>query len=82
MRSAFFSIALVLALSLSGLSGQDQKPSPSDPTRITLEVNRVNLLFTVSDKKGRFVTDLAKEDFDIKENKNSQHILEDRKSVV
>jgi VWFA-related protein len=47
-----------------------------DPNRITLEVNRVNLLFTVSDKKGRFVTDLDKADFDIKESKKEQHILE------
>lgn len=47
-----------------------------DPNRITLEVNRVNLLFTVSDKRGRFVTDLGREDFDIKENKKPQGILE------
>jgi VWFA-related protein len=39
-------------------------------------VNRVNLLFTVSDKKGRFVTDLDKQDFDISENKKPQSILE------
>jgi VWFA-related protein len=44
--------------------------------RIVLEVSRVNLLFTVADKKGRFVTDLAKDDFEILESKKPQQILE------
>src|SRR5262249_48197142 len=50
--------------------------SQEDPTRITLDVTRVNLLYTVSDKKGRFVTDLTKEDFEISENKKLQNIIE------
>jgi Ca-activated chloride channel family protein len=45
-----------------------------DPTRIILDVTRVNILFTVTDKKGRFVTDLAKTDFDVVENKKPQTI--------
>jgi VWFA-related protein len=45
-----------------------------DATRIILDVTRVNILFTVTDKKGRFVTDLGKNDFDIIENKKSQAI--------
>jgi Ca-activated chloride channel family protein len=50
---------------------------PNDPqTRILVEVTRVNLLFTVSDRKGRFVNDLAREDFEIIEGKNRQNILE------
>jgi len=40
------------------------------------EVNRVSLLFTVTDKKGRFVTDLGKEDFEVVENKKPQTIRE------
>ena len=44
--------------------------------RITLDVTRVNMLFTVSDKKGRFVTDLAKSDFEIFEAKKPQSLLE------
>ncbi|MGI8744468.1 MAG: VWA domain-containing protein [Bryobacteraceae bacterium] len=76
MRFALISAVLLSVLALA-LPGQEQKPDPSDPTsRITLEVNRVNLLFTVSDKKGRFVTDLNKGDFEISENKKPQHILE------
>jgi Ca-activated chloride channel family protein len=55
------------------------KASPPDsesdnPTRITLDVTRVNILFTVTDKKGRFVTDLSKTDFDVIENKKPQTI--------
>jgi Ca-activated chloride channel homolog len=48
----------------------------ADPTRITVDVLRVNMLFTVMDKKGRFVTDLNKEDFEIVENKRPQTIQE------
>ena len=44
--------------------------------RITLDVTRVNMLFTVSDKKGRFVTNLDKSDFDIFEAKKPQQIVE------
>jgi hypothetical protein len=40
-----------------------------EQTRITLDVTRVNILFTVTDKKGRFVTDLRQDDFQIFENK-------------
>jgi len=56
-----------------------QKPPPAEPqdkTRITLDVSRVNMLFTVSDKKGRFVTDLKKDDFEVIEAKKQQSILE------
>ena len=42
---------------------------------ITLDVTRVNLLFTVTDKKGRFIGSLGPEDFEITENKIPQRIL-------
>jgi Ca-activated chloride channel family protein len=45
-------------------------------TRIILDVTRVNMLFTVTDRKGRFVTDLGKEDFQVLENKKPQSIAE------
>jgi len=45
-------------------------------TRITLEVTRVNLLFTVTDRKGRFVTNLGRPDFEVLESKKPQGILE------
>src|SRR5580692_12707509 len=55
-----------------------QKPEiVDDPsTRIILDVTRVNMLFTVTDKKGRFVTDLTKDDFQVFENKRPQTIAE------
>jgi len=43
---------------------------------ITLDVTRVNILYTVTDKKGRFVKNLTKGDFEITENKKKQTILE------
>ncbi|MCC6390000.1 MAG: VWA domain-containing protein [Bryobacterales bacterium] len=53
------------------------EPPISDPqSRITLDVTRVNILYTVSDKKGRFVTNLDKQDFEVFENKKKQNILE------
>ncbi|MGD0500802.1 MAG: VWA domain-containing protein [Bryobacteraceae bacterium] len=47
-----------------------------DTARITIDVTRVNMLFTVTDKKGRFVTNLTKDDFEVIENKRPQTILE------
>ena len=52
-------------------------PAPIDePTRILVDVNRVNMLFTVTDKKGRFITDLNKNDFEVLEGKKPQVIQE------
>ena len=67
--------SLALLLCLIAPSASPQK-TPDDPSRITLDVNRVNMLFTVSDKKGRFVTDLTKGDFEIIESKRRQNIIE------
>ena len=54
-----------------------QQPLQADePTRIQVDVTRVNMLFTVTDKKGRFVTDLAKDDFEVIESKKPQIIQE------
>jgi VWFA-related protein len=47
-----------------------------EPTRISVEVTRVNMLYTVTDKRGRFVTDLTKDDFEIIEGKRPQTIQE------
>jgi VWFA-related protein len=57
-----------------------QKPgaveAATEQSRIVLDVTRVSMLFTVTDKKGRFVTDLAKDDFQVFEGKKPQEILE------
>ena len=72
-------IALCTALLASQARPNDEKPprqEPEDKNRIVLDVSRVNMLFTVSDKKGRFVTDLGRDDFQIFENKKPQSIIE------
>jgi len=47
-----------------------------EPTRIIMDVTRVNMLFTVTDKRGRFITDLTKDDFELTEGKRPQTIQE------
>jgi Ca-activated chloride channel family protein len=89
MRILYSTAALyALSLAIEGQSGSTraaQAPAPaaanppqanSDDTRITLDVSRVNMLYTVSDKKGRFATDLTKDDFEVFESKKPQSIIE------
>jgi VWFA-related protein len=70
----------VLAIAVAAAAGQDPaKPAgqvlqSDEPTRIQVDVTRVSLLFTVTDKKGRFITDLGKDDFEIVEGKRRQTI--------
>src|SRR5579863_3194841 len=80
MNYSFASLAAVCLLT-GAVSAQDQKPAApaneeKDANRIVLDVTRVNMLFTVSDKKGRFITDLGKSDFEVFENKKPQEVLE------
>jgi VWFA-related protein len=53
-----------------------QPPQADEPTRIQVEVTRVPMLFTVTDKKGRFIMNLTKEDFEVFENKRKQEVAE------
>jgi Ca-activated chloride channel family protein len=73
-------VPIVMMCAGVSLAGQQpvQKPANVEPsdTRIILEVNRVNMLFTVTDKKGKFITDLTKVDFLVVENKRPQTIQE------
>ena len=70
----------VLAIAVAAAAGQDparpagQVLQSDEPTRIQVDVTRVSLLFTVTDKKGRFITDLVKDDFEIVEGKRRQTI--------
>jgi Ca-activated chloride channel family protein len=78
-------LAAVLLAVAFGFSAQAQKsaqkpaakPAAQEDaqTRITLDVANVNLLFTVTDKKGRFITDLDRDDFEAFEDKRQQKIL-------
>ncbi len=78
-------LAVFLLASALGFALQAQQPAQrpnrapaveDEQTRITLDVTRVNILFTVTDKKGRFITDLTKNDFEVIENKKQQNIME------
>jgi len=69
--------AVVFILSAMLLAGQqDASKPPADDAIIRSEVTRVNMLFTVTDKRGRFVTDLKRDDFTVFENKKPQAIME------
>jgi Ca-activated chloride channel family protein len=76
--AAALCVPLCLGLALWG-----QKPAPAPPPAIdtsqpeaqfSVSLTQVNVLFTVTDKKGRFVTDLNVNDFEVIENKKSQFI--------
>jgi Ca-activated chloride channel homolog len=77
----YFAVSL-LALTAGGLASycvaqaaQNPAPPPEGGV-IRSEVTRVNMLFAVTDKKGRFITDLKQDDFQVFENKKPQKILE------
>ncbi|MCL6642048.1 MAG: cyclodeaminase/cyclohydrolase family protein, partial [Candidatus Bipolaricaulota bacterium] len=65
-ESALQAALLNIAINLASLSDET----------IKLEVTRVNLLFTVTDRRGRFVKNLSKDDIDVIENKRRQNIIE------
>ncbi len=73
-----FVITMAAALLASVFLAAQNQPQQTvdDQGTIRSEVTRVNMLFTVTDKKGRFVTDLTRSDFMIAENKKPQEILE------
>jgi VWFA-related protein len=78
---AAFAAAGALAIAVAAAGQDPARPAgqvlqSDDPTRITVDVTRVSLLFTVTDKKGRFITDLNKSDFEVVEGKRQQTIQE------
>lgn len=70
------------AVWVSGQQNPTKPPAPApaarsdEPVVISTFVTRVSLLFSVTDKKGRFVTNLVKDDFEVIENKKQQLINE------
>jgi VWFA-related protein len=73
---------VILIVSISPAQPPQPPASQATPTQsdektdISIDVSRVQLLFTVSDKKGRFVTNLSKGDFEVFEAKKPQSIVE------
>jgi Ca-activated chloride channel family protein len=85
MKALLAVVTLAVAFGFSAQAAQAQKgeqkagakPTPAEDaqTRIRSDVFNVNLLFTVTDKKGRFITNLDRDDFEVLEGKRSQKIL-------
>ena len=70
------SAAVFVAVAVHAARQDPTKPESADDNIIRSEVTRVNMLFSVTDKRGRFVTDLNRSDFTILENKKPQAIKE------
>jgi Ca-activated chloride channel homolog len=81
----FFKLALgvVAALSLSSLGGYrsqtkvldtKQEKAETQPENLVVHVDLVNVLFTVTDRKGKLVTDLEKQNLKISEDNRPQTI--------
>jgi Ca-activated chloride channel homolog len=71
-------LGIAAAVSLGSLFAQDKQSTSKDknPAEFVSEVTRVNMLFPVTDKRGRFITDLNRDDFEVFENKKQQQISE------
>lgn len=77
LLAAFLAVAVVFPSLLAQQPAQASASQvPGDDTRISVDVTRVNVLFTVTDKRGRFITDLTRDDFEILENRRRQQIME------
>lgn len=77
MKFVVPALAIGIALSASPFAAaQEGQGNLPDAPPIRAEVTRVNMLFSVTDKHGRFVTDLTKNDFLVAENKKPQEITE------
>ena len=73
---ALSGILILAALCRAQSAPSSEEPPESKEGRITVDVTRVNILFTVTDKKGRFITDLTKDDFQVFEKKKQQNIVQ------
>jgi Ca-activated chloride channel homolog len=84
MKSFVSGLLLVVtlsALTLAQKATPQQKPAapatppaPTDEQTLSVNVDLVNILFTVADKKGKFVTNLKKEDFRVLEDERNQTV--------
>ena len=72
--------AVILGMIAAAVSAQPPAPKETadedQKSQFTLDVTRVQLLFTVSDKKGRFVNNLTKDDFEVFEARKPQSVVE------
>src|ERR1051326_2642877 len=78
------SIALILSLLISTQAGQQKQPASQEPPAkqeadkkndvVKISVTLVQVDVTVTDKKGKPVTDLKAEDFDLSQDNHPQRI--------
>ncbi|MCU1234751.1 MAG: von Willebrand factor, type, partial [Candidatus Solibacter sp.] len=73
-RAATASALLALALILSPDAAPQTPPVAGEPAHITVDVNLVVLHATVTDSKGRIVSDLTQQDFQVYEDGVQQQI--------
>jgi VWFA-related protein len=80
MKKLFLALLIISLISLSTIA-QTPKETPkieptvkSDDDVVVVNTNLIQIDVTVTDKKGKIVTDLKKEDFEIFENKEKQDI--------
>ena len=68
--------ALLLCATPGLLAQTNQLPTqpPQSPQTLSINVDLVNLIFAVSDKTGRFITNLPKDDFKVLEDDQPQRI--------
>jgi len=73
-----FAISAVCVMAQRPASAPAKNSAQVEPTdsRFVLDVFRVGLQFTVTDRKGRFVTNLTASDFEVIESRRPQKILE------
>ncbi len=67
-------LTVLLILTSLELLSQQSKDSREDQTALRVDVELVNVLFTVSEKGGRLITNLGKEDFIVEEDGTKQEI--------
>lgn len=67
-------VILSLALIATASSGFSRAADAPDSASIRVDVDVVNVLCTVSDKRGALVTDLHRENFEVRENGRKQQI--------
>ena len=81
-KFGLFVLASALLLAQDGknapIGGPEDLPGEivAPNSTIRVEVSRVPLLFTVTDKKNRFITNLEREDFEVSDNGKKQSIRE------
>jgi VWFA-related protein len=68
MRAIVWAFALVTSSATGLLLAQEQPVESPRETPIQIDVNVVNVPVTITDKQGRFLVDLAKDDFELFEN--------------